>query len=87
MGNEKLQALSRQYIRGEIAKPEYRQKRAKIINDTTGDSATEPSESVSATHTRDSASVNRQIDSSLIKKVGVISAVIFVSLIIVFIAM
>ena len=36
MSNEALQALSLKYIRGEISKPEFRQRRRDIINEATG---------------------------------------------------
>ena len=84
MGSEKLQALSKQYALGEIAKPEYRQKRKNIINQATGEAAQTPSNSVASTH--DSTPASTQIESSIIKKAGVISVVIVATLIIVYIA-
>lgn len=85
MGNKTLQALSLQYARGEIAKPEYRQKRAIIINQTTGivaPDSTEPVQSI-----ENSTAVPLRTESTLFLKAGVISAVVIATLILAYVAL
>ncbi len=81
MGNDKLQTLSQQYVRGEIAKPEYRQKRARIIDEVTG---AHPRENIAAEPEQIPPLSKLPDKSNLYLKAGVISAVVIGALILVF---
>jgi hypothetical protein len=68
MGNEALETLLKQYTRGDIAKPEYRQRRKDIINQATG--FVEP---VSPEQSPSNVSL---ASGNILLKVGVISAIV-----------
>ena len=90
MGNEKLQALSQQYARGEIAKLEYRQKRTEIIDEATGASLQETATSIELTQTPVYSNLpnpSTVYSSTVYLRVGIISVVIIGALILVFTVM
>lgn len=69
MGNQALKALSLQYIRGEISKPEYRQQRKQIIDEATSFIKPEPGDANKTPEQRDA-------QSSPLFKAGLISALV-----------
>jgi len=68
MGNVALETLLKQYTRGEIAKPEYRQRRKDIINEATG--------YVEPASPKQSPSNASSKPGNILLKVGVISALV-----------
>ena len=75
MGNEALDTLAREYIRGELSTSDYRERRKAVIDEITG--YVNPDSS----NTSDSTSGNK-----IVLKVGVISAVIVATLLLVLVA-
>lgn len=77
MSNQALKTLCQQYVRGEISKPEYRQRRKQIIDEATGivevDTGTEY------------PAVDQKVAHSIpLKKAGIISAIIVVMILILY---
>lgn len=88
MGNQALQALSVQYIRGEISKPEYRQQRKQIIDEATGfvETIAEPDSDPEVVRQTDTSAPNSSQPTPLLK-VGVISVIIIAIIAILYTAM
>ena len=85
MGNKTLQALSLQYARGEITKPEYRQKRAIIINQTTGN--VDPDSPEPVQQLQNSTPLPLRSESTLFLRAGVISVVVIATLILAYVTL
>lgn len=90
MGNQALHTLSLQYIRGQISKPEYRQRRRQIINEATGftgTDVTEPETVVKKSGTPEYITTeNSTTETGPLLKAGIISAIIVVMIIVLYTA-